>query len=124
MSGSDSDAVGAYTQVVLDEMPEHDHVETWITLPPSQRPKSWHNIEDPVVKLRLNLYGHPLAGLFWERFCDRMVRSEGFERVPGWECLYVNKSKKVILVDICRRFQNGWSGIQPPNNVATHSRQT
>ena len=26
-----------------------------------------------------------------------MVRGEGFERVPGWECLYVNKSKKLFL---------------------------
>ena len=99
MSGSDSDAVGAYTQVVLDEMPEHDHVETWITLPPSQRPKSWHNIEDPVVKLRLNLYGHPLAGLFWERFCDRMVKSEGFERVSGLRA----PAERLVSVGVRRR---------------------
>lgn len=63
--GSDSDAVGAYTQVVLDEMSEHQYVETWISLPPNQRPAYWDKCEDPVCKLRLNLYGHPLAGLFW-----------------------------------------------------------
>ena len=30
-------------------------------------PKSWSSMEDPVVPLERNLYGHPLAGLLWER---------------------------------------------------------
>ena len=30
-------------------------------------PKSWANIEDPVVSFENNLYGHPLAGLLWKR---------------------------------------------------------
>ena len=30
-------------------------------------PKSWDKIDDPVVPLERNLYGHPLAGLL----CDR-----------------------------------------------------
>ena len=29
-------------------------------------PKSWTNIEDPVVPLERNLYGHPFAGLLWK----------------------------------------------------------
>ena len=28
-------------------------------------PKSWSTVEDPVVPLERNLYGHPLAGLFY-----------------------------------------------------------
>ena len=28
-------------------------------------PKSWDNIQDPVVLLERNLFGHPLAGLLW-----------------------------------------------------------
>ena len=45
-------------------------------------PKSWSSMEDPVVPLERNLYGHPLAGLLWERqfakslvltVCDEMT---------------------------------------------------
>ena len=69
--GEDSDAVGAYTQVSLKEaatiLGEGVVTETWITLPKHRRPKAWANIEDPVCPLLLNLYGHPLAGLLWEK---------------------------------------------------------
>ena len=34
-----------------------------IRLPRHNWPKSWANIEDPVVPLERNLYGHPLAGI-------------------------------------------------------------
>ena len=66
--GEDSDAVGAYTQVKLSDAAKllgKDDVitETWISLPPHRRPKSWAGIQDPVCPLELNLYGHPLAGL-------------------------------------------------------------
>ena len=39
----------------------------WIRLPRHNWPKSWSSMEDPVVPLERNLYGHPLAGLLWER---------------------------------------------------------
>ena len=39
----------------------------WIRLARHNWPKSWTNIEDPVVPLQRNLYGHPFAGLLWER---------------------------------------------------------
>ena len=57
--GQDSDAVGAYTQCELKG------VETWVRLPRTQWPKHWHGkFHNPVVRLRVSLYGHPLAGLF------------------------------------------------------------
>ena len=30
-------------------------------------PKSWSSMEDQVVPLERNLYGHPLSGLLWEK---------------------------------------------------------
>ena len=76
--GEDADAVGAYTQVVLSEV--DGSVETWMTIPPHRRPKSWSSLEydDPAVPLRLNLYGHPKAGLYWEQFCSKKILSNGF----------------------------------------------
>ena len=49
------------------ECREEDCLEIWIRIPPRQRPKGWDNMEDPVVPLERNLYGHPWAGLLWER---------------------------------------------------------
>jgi hypothetical protein len=90
----DSDALGAYTQVLLKDVykllgckPE-DIPEIWIKLPRDQRPAWWDTIEDPVCLLTRNLYGHPLAGLIWEKHGEKAIVDKcGFEKVKGWECL-------------------------------------
>ena len=41
--------------------------DIWIRLPRHKWPKSWSSMEDPVVPLERNLYGHHLTGLLWER---------------------------------------------------------
>ena len=38
--------------------------------------KSLSNVEDPVVLLEWNLYGHPLAGLLWERQFEECTHRE------------------------------------------------
>ena len=85
--GEDSDAIGAYTQVALKEAAKllgNDVVtETWISLPPHRRPKSWAGIVDPVCPLLLNLYGHPLAGLLWEKYQEAALLKIGFEQVKS-----------------------------------------
>ena len=97
----DSDAVKAYTQVRLDSLEkllgENVQADTWITLPRERRPKSWDNIENPVCPLLRNLYGHPLAGLIWEKHCQKAILQAGFERIPGWECLFVHRVKHLFL---------------------------
>ena len=40
---------------------------------PTQWPKSWSSMEDPVVSLERNLYGHPLARLLWERQFEKIL---------------------------------------------------
>ena len=71
--GQASDAVSAYTQVKMEDahkllkIPKSECPDIWIRLPRHKWPKSWSSIEDPVVPLERNLYGHPLAGLLWER---------------------------------------------------------
>ena len=60
--GEQSDAVQAYTQAILYHGAKQN-VDTWVIIPKDQWPKSWHaKYKDPVVPLRLALYGHPLAG--------------------------------------------------------------
>ena len=101
--GEDSDAIGAYTQVALSDAQaligtsKEEYIETWISLPKERQPAGWSSIDRPVCILRLNLYGHPLAGLIWERHCQKAIFGEGFVKVPGWECLYENKKEQLYL---------------------------
>ena len=99
-AGEVSDALKAYTQVplaLIAKLLKEDYVETGIKLPRDRRPKEWDDIDDPVCLLRVNLYGHPLAGLYWEKFCQHQLFAIGFKKVPGWECLYVHKEAGLFL---------------------------
>ena len=49
----------------LIKIPKSECPDTWIRQPKHKWPKSWSSMEDPVVPLERNLYGHPLAGLLW-----------------------------------------------------------
>ena len=119
MSGEDSDATGAYTQSVLKGP------KTWITLPKDRWPKSWHtrftSSDPPVVPLRISLYGHPLAGLYWEQHCQSAIKKCGFEAVRGWECLFFHRAQGLFLsvyVDdfkLCGRKENlskAWASLK------------
>ena len=89
--GEDSDAVSAYTQIKLSEarklLGTDVLPETYIRLPKNRQPKPWEGIEDPVCPLLRNLYGHPLAGLLWDKRSQALVTKAGFEKVKGWESL-------------------------------------
>ena len=54
-------------------------------------------MEDPAVPLERNLYGHPLAGLEWEKQFEKVILENGWEKVPNWECLFVNREKGLFL---------------------------
>ena len=68
--GQAADAVSAYTQVKMEDahkllkIPKSECPDIWIRLPRHKWSKSWSSMEDPVVPLERNLYGHPLAGLY------------------------------------------------------------
>ena len=65
--GQAADAVSAYTQVKMEDVrrllriPKSECPDIRIRFPRHEWPKSWANIEDPVVPLERNLHGHPLA---------------------------------------------------------------
>ena len=68
-----ADAVSVYMQVKMEDahkllkIPKSECPDIWICLPRHKGPKSWSSMEDPVVLLERNLYGHFLEGLLWER---------------------------------------------------------
>ena len=43
------------------------------------------------------MYGHPLAGLLWDKFSQEKILACGFEKVKGWESMYVHKELQVFL---------------------------
>ena len=64
-------------------------------------PKSWANIEDPVVLLERNLYGHPPAGLLGERQFEEALLELGWETVPNWQCMFVHRKQGLFLSKKC-----------------------
>ena len=59
--------------------------------------KSWSSMEDPVVPLERNHYGHPLAGLLWKKQFDKVLLKYGWEKVSNWECSFVHSEKELFL---------------------------
>jgi len=93
-------------------------------------------MKDPVCPLRLNLYGHPLAGLIWEKYLEEKLIECGFEKVRGWECMYQNKKEQTMLSVYVDDFKmagktqgvkNCWAAIakkidlDPPQNLSGNS---
>ena len=81
----------------LLKIPKSECPDVWIRLPRHKWSKSWSSMEDPVVVLERNLYGHPLAGLLWERQFEKILLKYGWEKVPNWECLFVHRQKGLFL---------------------------
>ena len=102
-AGQAADAVSAHTQVKMEDapkllkIPKSECPDIWIRLPRHKWPKSWSSMEDPVVPLERNLYGHPLAGLLWERQFETILVKHGWEKIPNWECLFVHHEKGLFL---------------------------
>ena len=101
--GQAADAVSAYTEVKMEDahkllkIPKSECPDIWIRIPRHKWPKSWSSMEDPVVPLERNLYGHPLARLLWERQFEKILLKHGWEKIPNWECLFVHREKRLFL---------------------------
>ena len=72
-AGQAADAVSAYTQVKMEDapkllkIPKSECPDIWIRLPQHKWPKSWSSMEDPVVPLERNLYGHLFGRTIMEK---------------------------------------------------------
>ena len=103
-AGQAADAVSAdYTQVKMEnvpkllKIPKSECPDIWIRLPRHKWPKSWSSLEDPVVPLERSLYGHPLAGLLWDRQFEKILLKYGCETVSNWECSFVHREEGLFL---------------------------
>ena len=102
-AGQAADAISAYTHVKMEDapkllkIPKSECPDIWIRLPRYKWPTSWSSMEDPVVPLERNLYGHPLAGLSWEKQFEKILLMFSWEKVSNWECLFVQREKGLFL---------------------------
>ena len=87
-TGENADAFKAYTQCLLADF-EGD-TQTWVETPSDRWPDTWSydgkacskpKYHRPVVRLLCNLYGHPLAGLWWGNHRERQILATGFTKV-------------------------------------------
>ena len=111
--GQAADAVSAKTQVKMEDahkllkIPKSECPDIWIRLPRHKWPKSWSSMEDPVVPLERNLYGHPLAGLLWEGQFEKILLTHGWGENSklGMVSLYIVKKDISYL---CMWMTSNW----------------
>ena len=77
----------------LLKIPKSECPDIWIRLLKHKWPKSWSSMQDPVVRLERNLYGHLLSKLLWERHFEKIFLKCGWEKVSNWKCLFVHREK-------------------------------
>ena len=124
-AGQAADAISADTQVKMEDAstllknPYSECPDIWIRLPKHKRPKSWSSMEDPVVPLERNLYGHTLAGL-WESQFEKVMFEYGWEKDIYWECLFVNRRRGLFL-SVCGRCQTGRQNGKTLNRLGKFS---
>ena len=128
-TGQAADAVSACTQVTMEDAPrllkisKSEFPDIWIRLPRHRWPKSRWNIEDPVVPLERNVYGHRLPGLLRERQFEEVLLELGWWQVPNWECLFCSSKTRTILIGLRWWHQNDWKEAEYGSNVEEFDEQ-
>ena len=125
-AGQGADAVSAlHLQVKMEEAPEclkipkSECPDIWIRPPRHKWPKSWSSMEDLVVPLERNLYGHPLAGLLWERQFEKVLLEHGWEKVRIGSSLCGFDYNVTDCQKLVTKFKN-WSFFLNGMYVDTH----
>ena len=113
-AGQAADAIPAKTHVKIKDapkllkIPKEECPDIWIRLPRHKWPKSWSSMEDRVVLVERNLYGHSLAGLLRERQFEKIFLKHGWEKVSNWACLFVHREKELFLSVYVDDIKIGW----------------
>ena len=103
-AGKVSEAISAYTKVKMEDapdllrLPKSECPTICIRLPRSRCPKSWET-QDLVVPRERHLYGHPLAGLLWERQLENILLKTQLGECTWMGVLLHAPRKKFVCVD-------------------------
>ena len=122
-AGQAAEEISPYNQVKLEDAPQLHKIpmlecqDIWIRPPRHYWPKSCENIEDTVFPLERNVYGHPLAGLLWERQFEKVLLESEREKVPHWECLFVHRKQQLFLSVYVDDIKNEWKEAEYGSHV-------
>ena len=121
--GQAADAVSAYTQVKMKDAPKllknpkSECPDIWNRLPRHKMAKIMSSMEDPVVPLERNLYGHPLAGLLWEKaIWENPIETWMGENSKLGMSLF-SSWKRIILICVCGWHKIGWKKTKSWSDV-------
>ena len=84
-------------------LPEKKCPLVWTKPAPSRRRKQW-DATAAVIPLERNLYGHPLAGLLWERGLEEVL----FGNTSGKKEVFTSIEISSVLVRTCGPHQDDW----------------
>ena len=102
-NGQAADAVSALPKKSWEDarrwlkIPKSECPDVWIRFPRHKMAEIMGSIEDPVVLLQRNWYGHPLAELLWERQFEHASLELEWEKVSNWECMFVPRKWGLFL---------------------------
>ena len=83
-AGQAADAVSPYTQVKMEDEDPKVRMSRHLDTSASHKwPNSWSSMEDPVVPLELNLYGHPVRSPFSRTILEKAIRESSFGQRLG-----------------------------------------
>ena len=112
--GQAADTVSAYTQVKMEDahkllkIPKSECPDIWIRLPRHKWPKSWSSMEDPVVPLERNFVWSSFGRTFMGKAIWENPIKTWLGKIPSWECLFVHREKRIILICVCGWHKIGW----------------
>ena len=46
--------------------------------------------------------------VLWERQFEKILWKHGWEKVSNWECLFVHRQKRILLISVCGWHKIGW----------------
>ena len=90
--GQAADKISADTQVRLED------TQNLLKIPKSECPDFWIRVGDPVVPLERNFYGHPLAGLLWERQFEEVLLELEWGQNTELGMSFCSTTTRVILI--------------------------
>ena len=112
------ESISSTQRIRNSKKPSRTRARSWETSVAPAMPCIIMKKEDPVVPLERNVYGHPLAGLLWERQLDKILLKYGPEKVANCECLFVHRQKKLFLsvyvddIKLAGKKTKSWSDVE------------
>ena len=83
------------------QIPKSECPDIWIRLPRHKWPKSWSVWKTQLFLLSGNLYGHPLAGLLWERQFEKILLKHGWGENSKLGMSLCTSRKRIIFICVC-----------------------